>query len=604
MPVQMGLSEKGRMNSIAAKNLSALRKRYPAYHESIFKGWPVGVKQGTRMARSNGFELSSPRIDLETDFIYLFTLHTTHGLRRCVEHIDRGNRGMAVIEPDPVRFIETLMSDDLAEYLVHTKIFWAVGETWKRDLDGIWEQSYACAAAKPMWIDGGSRGLGDTDRETARILTELKQEARQRKLDLFTLVKTLPRRLAAAAGREPKRVWTFEDLRNKASFSTIQTVLIRNLLFGLRSLGYQTEYAVMRDGFYYPPYYRILRMAKFEPDIVFLCNQGPAYDFCLGAELSRSLPIPKVVWFADDPVYGEHLIKRHKITPDEHYLVADYEWDRPLLEHGAKTVHFMPGAVTKTRRGKKRGSRKCEIVFVGQVRQLRPFFASLSGSWSVYCEQVIREKLRFPRKKIREIMDQFPMPGELADDYLDELRQKLLWEANTRFRVGVIRALAGYDLVVYGNDDWNSFFTEEQSKRMFRGVLSFKHLFEAYRNAAITLNIHSVQSYTCMNVRDFDVPAAGGFLLSDWLPRANEVFTPGFVNDLPPRDDSNHEVFFYRNLVELKQLADYFLAHDDQRQACIERARARVVNEHTYLHRARQLDRLFRQAWQTRGEST
>ncbi len=329
------------------------------------------------------------------------------------------------------------------------------------------------------------------------------------------------------------------------------------------------------------------------PDLIFLCNQGPAYEMSLGAELSRSLPIPKVTWFADDPIYAEHLLLRHKITPDETYLVADYEWVDPLIENGASPPSYMPGAATHTRRGKKRSSRVCDIVFVGQVRDQRAFFESLSPAWKAYCQKVVMEKLRYPRKKVREVMAQFPMPGYLAADRMDELRQKILWEANTRFRMSVITSLSDYDLRIYGNEAWVALLPPSLAQRCFRGVVRFKHLPEVYRNARITLNIHSLQSYTCLNVRDFDVPVAGGFLLSDWLPRAEEVVRPGYVGDLPLPEDYDREIFFYRTLPELKQLANYFLEHEEQRHECTERARRRILSEHTYSHRAQWLHELF-----------
>jgi len=325
-----------------------------------------------------------------------------------------------------------------------------------------------------------------------------------------------------------------------------------------------------------------------------LCNESPAFEGVLGAEYSRSLPIPKVTWYADDPIHGEHLLQRHGVAPDESFLVADTYWRDPIVENGCTwEIPYLPGAATKKRRGKKRGSRNCEIVFVGQVRDQRHFFANLPPAWKTYCNQVINEKLRFPRMKIRDAMNKYPMPGTLPQDRLDVFRQKVLWEANTRFRVQVIRQMAKYDLHLYGNEDWLQFLSPELAKRCFKGVLRFQHLFEVYRNAKITLNVHSLQSYTCLNVRDFDVPAAGGFLISDWLPHADEVFVPGFVNDLPLLHDSDHEMFFYRSIAELEALVSYFLQHEDERSAVLERAREKVMAKHTYMQRAEWLASYF-----------
>jgi len=301
------------------------------------------------------------------------------------------------------------------------------------------------------------------------------------------------------------------------------------------------------------------------------------------------LPIPKIVWHADDPVYGEHLLERYKVTGDESHWVADYGWQKTLEQYGAQNVQYLPGAATKTKRGKKRGRHQCDIVFVGQVREQSQFFAGLSPGWRTYSEQVIHEKMRFPRKDLNDVLNQFPKPEPIALDLFDELKQKILWEANTRFRLQIIKGLIDFDLRIYGNDAWLKWLPPDVANRCFKGVAHYRRLFDIYRNARITLNIHSLQTYTCMNVRDFDVPAAGGFLLSDWLPRADEIYQPGFVSDLPMNGLSNKQVFFYRSVTELQKTASYFIEHEDQRLECIERAREHVMHHHTYQHRAQTL---------------
>jgi spore maturation protein CgeB len=114
-----------------------------------------------------------------------------------------------------------------------------------------------------------------------------------------------------------------------------------------------------------------------------------------------------------------------------------------------------------------------------------------------------------------------------------------------------------------------------------------------YRNAIITLNIHSLQTYTCLNVRDFDVPASGGFLLSDWLPRVDDFFVPGFSDDLDRLQEKEIEIFLYRNPTELRRVVSYFLENPEARHPIIERARQRVIEYHTYSNRAKTLAQLL-----------
>ncbi|RJP21884.1 MAG: glycosyltransferase family 1 protein [Candidatus Omnitrophota bacterium] len=607
-----------RVNQIALKNLASLRRHHPAIHEEL-----VGNADSLPCKNQSSFTIDPNATETEPsplhpsdsvrnpsfldsilaslesgmDFLYLMGLDDGNLLLRSAPRIVDENRGILVIEPSLKTFNVALQTADLRHFFASKKMYWAIGNHVREKIARIFDASLCYAAARPHFHWGRFPLCADEKKMIDSHLVWIRNEVRQRYSRMKNKIETLPSILGNRNASSP-RVWSFQDLRDKACYSLIQHVLMRTLMHHFRRLGYETEYTVLQSDHYYPPYYRILKMALFEPDLIFLCNEPPGFESGLGRAFSRSLPIPKIVWFADDPLYGEHLLQRHGTSADETYLIADYEWADTLRLYGVDSPDYMPGAATKIRRGKKRGSRRCDIVFVGQVRDLSPFFEQLSPAWQSYCRRVIAEKMRFPRKKVRDVMAGFEPPGELPADRLDELRQKLLWQANTQFRLHVIQSLSRFDLRIYGNEDWLKLLPAEAANKWYRGILRFKHLFEVYRNAKITLNIHSLQSYTCMNVRDFDVPAAGGFLLSDWLPKADEIYCPGFVNDLPLSDEAPQEVFFYRSLPELAQLAAYFLEHEEQRSACIERARRKVLEKHTYAHRAEWLDHLFEEKLQ------
>ncbi len=518
------------------------------------------------------------------DFLYLLGFNSDFAAR-CIPEIILENRGVLIIEPSWERFASTVCLADIKPLLRSGRVFWAVGDSLTQQIESIWQATYADAAAKPF-IQSGDPAMDPERLQTLQTVhSVLIQEIPNRKHAHVAAIQNCPAAFRARRN-DPPLIWTYSDLRGAAKYSIIQHVLVRTLFYYLRQLGWRTRYTVMKPDAYYPPYYRILDLVYTQPDAIFLCNHSPSYDIALGAELSRSLPVPKIVWFADDPFYAEHFFYRNGVSQDERFLVADEGWTKTLERHGAESVGFMAGAVTKAKRGPKRAKRKCDVVFVGQVRNHRAFIEKLSPAWRDYAEQFIAEKLTHPRRDVLETLQQFPMPGEVPHDRMDELRQYLLWEANTRYRIQIIEALAEYDLHIYGNDAWKALLPQSIHERCFKGTAPFKRLFEIYRNARITLNIHSLQSYTCLNVRDFDVPAAGGFLLSDWLPKANEVFKPGFVSDLPLNDNANQEIFFYQDKKGICEIIEYFITNTDQRLACIERARERVIHEHTYAQRA------------------
>src|SRR4030065_1394699 len=92
---------------------------------------------------------------------------------------------------------------------------------------------------------------------------------------------------------------------------------------------------------------------------------------------------------------------------------------------------------------------------------------------------------------------------------------------------------------------------------------------------ATTINFHarSMQMKAAVNQRVFDVPAAGGFLLTDFKEQLAEVLEPG------------KESVCYHHPEEIPDLVRFYLDHPEARRQIGERGRARVLAEHTYRHR-------------------
>lgn len=109
-----------------------------------------------------------------------------------------------------------------------------------------------------------------------------------------------------------------------------------------------------------------------------------------------------------------------------------------------------------------------------------------------------------------------------------------------------------------------------------------------YRSAAISLNHHRTSTLIhaddaahiqpgdaeSLNPRAYEVPACGGFLISDARAELPDVF--------------GDSVPVYHDSVSLERLVRYFLAHPDEREALRKRQHA-AVQPHSWTHRAAQL---------------
>ena len=152
-------------------------------------------------------------------------------------------------------------------------------------------------------------------------------------------------------------------------------------------------------------------------------------------------------------------------------------------------------------------------------------------------------------------------------------QQSILAQIARAQRWDCIHALPRVETRVYGGPGWENIALDHVTPMP---PVDYHH--EApvvYSSANINLNITSVQLAHATNQRTFDVPACGGFLLTDYRQAAAELFEPGT------------EIAMYRTTDELAAQVKHFLQHDDERRAMAQAARNRVLREHTWAHRAR-----------------
>ena len=99
-----------------------------------------------------------------------------------------------------------------------------------------------------------------------------------------------------------------------------------------------------------------------------------------------------------------------------------------------------------------------------------------------------------------------------------------------------------------------------------------------YNASKIGLNVHASQSRIGgVNTRAFELLACGAFQLMDAIEGIEELLTPG------------EEVVCYRSPEEAGRLAAAYLKDPEARRRIAARGRARVLDEHTYVHRLRTL---------------
>ncbi|EPR42314.1 protein of unknown function DUF3880 [Desulfovibrio sp. X2] len=140
------------------------------------------------------------------------------------------------------------------------------------------------------------------------------------------------------------------------------------------------------------------------------------------------------------------------------------------------------------------------------------------------------------------------------------------------------RQLLGFDFKIWGSD-WDGDpvlepYVQEGGRRV-----SSEECVKIFNASRVNLNLHSsvdparlVTNGDFVNPRTFELAACGAFQLVDRRSLLDECFAA-------------NEVVRFSSLDELKEMVGHYLSRGEERRAVAEKARARVLTEHTYEHR-------------------
>ncbi len=144
------------------------------------------------------------------------------------------------------------------------------------------------------------------------------------------------------------------------------------------------------------------------------------------------------------------------------------------------------------------------------------------------------------------------------------------------------RDLVHYEFKLWGTD-WDGDAVLAPFVQMGGKRISSEDCVRIFNATKININLHSsvqakdlVSGGDFVNPRTFEVAACGAFQLVDRRSLLPELFAPD-------------ELAVFDSMAQLRQLIDHYLAHPEERQAMAQRAKARVLAEHTYEARMRTL---------------
>lgn len=160
------------------------------------------------------------------------------------------------------------------------------------------------------------------------------------------------------------------------------------------------------------------------------------------------------------------------------------------------------------------------------------------------------------------------------------------------FREALAPLRRDFDVRVYGQD-WTrrervtglvqrvgQYYDIPALRSLQNPKLDFKEELTIYRSASVSVNVH--ESYQreaggdC-NERTFKIPLAGGFEVCDDVSCLRRYFVPDV------------ELVIAQSPADWREKVIHFLRHPEERQSIIDAGQRRVLRDHTYHNRARQL---------------
>lgn len=318
-----------------------------------------------------------------------------------------------------------------------------------------------------------------------------------------------------------------------------------------------------------------------QPDLLFTVNHLGFDQNGAFTDLINAIELPFVSWFVDSPAYI--LLDHQKnATP----LAITPIWEKsfiPFLEDfGFNHVWHLPlgGDPDVFNRIDNSFTDTYQVGFVGDSME------ETVAKWKNLCFRFPKSAVLIEQSAKSLVQNRHRQPSDLIAETARgmgirlpsmsvrsrlTLESTVVLEATRRYRHQAIRTLNTLPLHLFGDPGWEKVCPEDV--QLHGSIDYYDELPAIYRATTVNLNFTSLQMATTTNQRVFDVPLAGGFIITDRQKELETLF------------DIGTEIVTFTVADEIPELVRYYSDHDLQRMEIVEAARNRILSEHTYRHR-------------------
>ncbi len=327
-------------------------------------------------------------------------------------------------------------------------------------------------------------------------------------------------------------------------------------------------------------------VATFRPDFCLTINHLGFDEEGIVTRFLESIELPAASWFVDSP---ELIVKGYGRNASP--FTALFVWDTIYLDSmrrvGFDNVSYLPLGTDPElfrplpSRAPEVARLAADVGFIGNSMtkpvkdKLSVVHPSLHGAVAS-----LARRLSADRMPLEALFTNLASPLRQCLDALEprerlDFEAAVTWQATLLYRQSCIARLHGFHPVIHGDNGWHTLLDDGFS--IAPPLDYYRELPFFYNACTVNFNATNLQMGTAVNQRLFDVPACGGFLVTDHQESVEELFTVG------------KEIITYRDPTEIPDLIRYYLGHPSARDTVARRGRERVLRQHTYRHRLQAL---------------
>ncbi len=336
------------------------------------------------------------------------------------------------------------------------------------------------------------------------------------------------------------------------------------------------------------------RLQEQKPSVIVSVNMKGIDANGVFEGITRSLGIPTVVWFVDDPrrIVAQPLpTSPRRIS--QNIMAACWEKAYiPWLERTgfSKTLHlplatdpslFQTAATPSPSIGLGFAGTAMVDAFAGKIKEKFLWSESLAALADLASERLLADSQFDIDASLTDCANSLSISLPFSDaKNRSWLCAHIIHTASMKKRKRIVGGLLSEGIETFGDEaGWKSLLGP--SVKTHPDIDYRRGLGDCYRSIRINVNITSCQMPTAVNQRVFDVPCAGSLVISDAQKDIYDLF------------EVDKEAILYESLEELKDKIRFYRVHETERRNIIAAAQKRILSEHTYAKRIGDMMRMI-----------